>query len=123
MAQEGSQAPRLAFLCHRKKMIKRIKLTSLLLCLSIGLLTGCRKCYNCQVITVQMLCYKGADSIYQSFAGYRPYLDSLTYYKQGGYTCDSGTSPPFPFDFCKPSQFDQYLGDPFWKCTSNLEWK
>lgn len=52
------------------------------------LVTGCKKCYDCDVLYGSFTCYKGADSL-SFYATSTKINDSLTTLTSMGYDCDT----------------------------------
>lgn len=92
------------------------KVRAILFCavmFSFLLISGCKKrCYSyCKIIDVYGYCNKGSDSVQFSVVGLYTYLDTVTYYRNKGYQCDSSNvSGHVSGTFCDK------ITDPYWDC-------
>ncbi len=67
----------------------KTKIAILLLGVLLVGVSGCKKCYTCRALRAGFVCYNGSDSLGIQTTHGNQVIDSLKYYHDKGYTCDT----------------------------------
>ena len=71
-----------------KTKLKFLSIVVVIICVGMG---GCKKCYNCYGPRGTFMCHKAGDTVFVITGHGRSISDSLNYYHNKGYVCDTFT--------------------------------